>query len=112
MISRVTETKSPVSGASTKETVKPSCGKCRVSSGVPAVTLLACFLSLHARLRAHWCARHFPRPLFKEGPDFDEPGPRNRAAGRRGCVCKASLPLSFRGASPASEPGIHRAAEL
>jgi hypothetical protein len=43
-----------VTGESTKETVKPLRGECRVISGVTVVTMLVCFFTLHARLRAHW----------------------------------------------------------
>src|SRR5437660_4465407 len=43
-----------VTGESTKETVKPLRGECRVISGVTVVTMLVCFTyHLHARLRAH-----------------------------------------------------------
>src|SRR5579872_5673080 len=95
MISRVTETKSPVSGASTKETVKPSRGKCRVFRCTCGD--FACVLLLPAREAAGALVRPaFPAPSFQRGTSFAEPGPRNRAAGRKGCACEASLPLSFR----------------
>src|SRR5256885_13902759 len=43
-----------VTGESTKETVKPLRGECRVISGVTVVTTLVCSLHLsHARLRVH-----------------------------------------------------------
>src|SRR5204863_5113042 len=54
-----------VTGKSTKETVKPLRGECRVYSGVPVVTTLVCSLHLsHARLWVHWapgipCALYF-----------------------------------------------------
>src|SRR5579872_6701877 len=69
----------------------------------------ACVLLLPAREAAGALVRPaFPAPSLKEGRRFAQPGPRNRAAGRKGCVCEASLPLSFRGASIESEPGIRR----
>ncbi len=44
-ITLATETIKPVSGKSTKETVKPSRGECRIVSGVPAVTCLRAFFN-------------------------------------------------------------------
>jgi len=53
---------SPVSGASTKETVKPLRGRCR-TSGVTAVTTLVCFFLLRTRLRVR-LAPGISRALF------------------------------------------------
>src|SRR5439155_5576615 len=56
-----------VTGESTKETVKPLRGECRVISGVTVVTTLVCSLHLsHARLRAHQ-APGIPCALCFEG---------------------------------------------
>src|SRR5207248_97502 len=44
---------SPVTGKSTKETVKTIAGGMPGVSGVTVVTMLVCFFILHARLRAH-----------------------------------------------------------
>ena len=57
-------TKGPITKEITKETVKPSCGECRVYFGEPAVTTLVCFFISHTRLRARLSARHSPRPLW------------------------------------------------
>src|SRR2546422_6813203 len=59
-----------VTGKSTKETVKPLRGECRVISGVTVVTTLVCSLHLsHARLRVRRapgipCALVFPGRTF------------------------------------------------
>src|SRR5437762_10092153 len=44
---------SPVTGKSTKETVKTIARGMSGCSGEPVVTMLVCFFILHARLRAH-----------------------------------------------------------
>src|SRR6266446_936228 len=52
--SQTTVTNKLVAGESTKETVKPLRGECRVYSGVPVATTLVCLLHIsHARLRVH-----------------------------------------------------------
>jgi hypothetical protein len=55
--------KSPVTGESTKEAVKPLRGESRVELGVPSVTTLVCFLLC---TRGCGCSEHraFPAPLF------------------------------------------------
>ena len=59
-----------VTGESTKETVKPLRGECRVISGVTVVTMLVCFTyHLHARLRAHR-APGIPCALCFEGREI------------------------------------------
>src|SRR5579872_355713 len=58
----------------------------------------ACVLLLPAREAAGALVRPaFPAPSLKEGRRFAEPGPRNRAAGRRRCA-------SSRGATRRSDP--------
>ena len=59
-----------VTGESTKETVKPLRGECRVISGVTVVTTLVCSLHLsHARLRARR-APGIPCALCFEGREI------------------------------------------
>src|SRR5205814_8779006 len=57
---------SPVTGKSTKETVKTIARGMPGEPGVTVVTMLVCFFILHARLRAH-CAPGFPAPSFLLG---------------------------------------------
>ena len=53
---------SPVTGESTKETVKTIAQGRPGISGEPVVTMLVCFFNSHARLRVHW-APGFPCAL-------------------------------------------------
>src|SRR5207248_7767603 len=58
-----------VTGKSTKETVKPLRGECRVISGVTVVTTLVCFVL--------FCTRGFGcigRPAFPAPSEFQEAG--------------------------------------
>src|ERR1700761_4571556 len=88
----MTVTNKPVTGESTKETVKT------IARGMSGVfrcdrgDLLACFLFLHARLRAHR-APGIPCALSSEGGEIYlyKPG-RLRAAGRCEAVDCSSCP--------------------
>ena len=76
---------SPVTGESTKETVKTIARECRTISGVTVVTTLVCFVFYCTRGCGASCARHSLRPLRAKGPCTTRV---NRAAGMRGRVCK------------------------
>src|SRR6266436_7221864 len=60
----------PITGESTKETVKPLRGECRVISGVTVVTTLVCFVLF--RTRGCGCIGHpaFPAPSEFQGGWF------------------------------------------
>src|SRR6266581_1124415 len=60
---------SMVTEESTKETVKTIARGMPGDSGVTVVTMLVCFFTLHARLRAHW-APGIPCALCCEGREI------------------------------------------
>src|SRR6516165_5286270 len=65
-------------GESTKETVKPSRGECRLPA-VPVVTMLVCFFTSHARPWVRAAHPAFPAPSIIRGLSF-----KTRARSRRG----------------------------
>src|SRR5205823_14252223 len=81
---------SPVTGKSTKETVKTIARGMPGYPGVTVVSILVCFFILHARLRAHR-APGIPCALFQfEGETF-EVRTRAPAARSRRCVLRHCL---------------------
>src|SRR2546423_4285275 len=72
-----------VTGESTKETVKPLLGECRVISGVTVVTTLVCFVLF--RTRGFGCIERpaFPAPSVFFGPKDSRIARAHRAAGTR-----------------------------
>src|SRR4051794_6509264 len=76
-----------VTGKSTKETVKPLRGECRVISGVTVVTTLVCFVLFRTRGFGRIERPAFPAPslLGAEGSIHDSGESRREIAARRHC---------------------------
>jgi hypothetical protein len=70
----MTETTKPVSGASTKETVKTIAQGRPDVTGEPVATLLVCFFILHAGLWVRTAHPAFPAPSVWAGESFDNSG--------------------------------------
>src|SRR6184192_442010 len=64
-----------VTGKSTKETVKPLRGECRVISGVTVVTTLVCFVLFRTRGFGRSGRPAFPAPSMIEGHCLAKLGP-------------------------------------
>src|SRR5258706_16147084 len=66
----MTVTRKPITGESTKETVKTiACGNARCS-GATVVTTLVCYLHTAHEAAGAAGTRHSPRPLFSKGASF------------------------------------------
>jgi len=73
-----------VTGESTKETVKPLRGECRVISGVTVVTTLVCFILFRTRGRGRIKRPAFPAPSILLGEQFLQKLGRIAPRGRGG----------------------------
>jgi hypothetical protein len=86
---------SPVTGKSTKETVKTIARGMPGDPGVTVVTMLVCFFILHARLRAHR-APGIPCALCFRGTRFRAQLGRFYATRSRRCVCATIIAVIAR----------------
>src|SRR5205809_4942246 len=79
-----------VTGKSTKETVKPLRGECRVISGVTVVTMLVCFVLFRTRGCGRIGRPAFPAPSDSKGERFMHSSGDSRRGNAKVCSMNAN----------------------
>ena len=90
-----------VTGESTKETVKPLRGECRVISGVTVVTTLVCFVLFRTRGFGRIKRPAFPAPSVSKGERFMHSSGNSRRGNAKVCLMNSNALHSH-----SSSPGL------